>query len=81
VTDIIEKLTGFVEDGVPSSKPTALLFKPWPAAAAAAGKKMKKKSKKKKSMESSDDDGLSSGHEEAISEADSDSGIPNVPDA
>jgi hypothetical protein len=80
VTDIIEKLTGFVEDGVPSSKPTALLFKPW-SAAAAAGKKMKKKSKKKKNMESSDDDGLSSGHEEAISEADSDSGVPNVPDA
>jgi len=81
VTDIIEKLTGFVEDGVPSSKPTALLFKPWSAAAAAAGKKKKKKSKKEKSMESSDDDGLSSGHEEAISEADSDSGVPNVPDA
>jgi hypothetical protein len=79
VTDIIEKLTGFVEDGVPSSKPTALLFKPW-SAAAAAGKK-KKKSKKEESMESSDDDGLSSGHEEAISEADSDSGVPNVPDA
>ncbi|CAK9860482.1 unnamed protein product [Sphagnum jensenii] len=80
VTDIIEKLTGFVEDGVPSSKPTALLFKPR-SAAAAAGKKKKKKSKNEKSMESSDDDGLSSGHEEAISEADSDSGVPIVPDA